>query len=329
MASRPGCSTTTPTATTRSPRAFVDGQPTGGLTRDHVLDNITLYWLTGTGASAARSYWESGQAQAQAAAAGQTPPEVKLPAASRSSRTRSSRPRAAGSSRATPTSSTSTRPTRAATSPPGNSRSSSPTRSGPRSGRCAETAASLSAPPWTQLPVKGGARMACLQPGFPGPVSWRPARGVQAVAFFVLFGYKYYLGPAGRSARPPEKLHAFYKRRSHAHLLIASVFFGFGCLLNLMWFGAALSSALRDAWMGGWAGAAIAAAGASRRDRARQRDRGHRGWPIRSPIRAASSSCFLRAQRPLLALQVLAASFPGGDGADGRDVRGSGAPRSS
>ena len=34
-------------------RAFVDGQPSGGLTRDHILDNITLYWLTGTGASAA------------------------------------------------------------------------------------------------------------------------------------------------------------------------------------------------------------------------------------------------------------------------------------
>src|SRR5262245_43085278 len=60
-------------------RAFVDGQPTGGLTRDHILDNITVYWLTGTGASAARSYWESGRAQAVAAAAGQAPPEVKLP----------------------------------------------------------------------------------------------------------------------------------------------------------------------------------------------------------------------------------------------------------
>ena len=58
-------------------RAFVDGQPSGGLTRDHILDNITLYWLTGTGASAARSYWESGRAQALAA--GQPPPEVKLP----------------------------------------------------------------------------------------------------------------------------------------------------------------------------------------------------------------------------------------------------------
>jgi pimeloyl-ACP methyl ester carboxylesterase len=58
-------------------RAFIDGQPSGGLTRDHVLDNITTYWLTGTGASAARSYWESGRAQALAA--GQPPPPVKLP----------------------------------------------------------------------------------------------------------------------------------------------------------------------------------------------------------------------------------------------------------
>src|SRR6202050_2966173 len=58
-------------------RAFVDGQPSGGLTRDHILDNITVYWLTGTGASAARSYWEGGRAQA--IAAGQARPEVKLP----------------------------------------------------------------------------------------------------------------------------------------------------------------------------------------------------------------------------------------------------------
>jgi pimeloyl-ACP methyl ester carboxylesterase len=57
-------------------RAFVDGQPAGNLTRDHIVDNITLYWLTGTGASAARSYWESGRAQALAA--GQAPPEVSL-----------------------------------------------------------------------------------------------------------------------------------------------------------------------------------------------------------------------------------------------------------
>ena len=29
-----------------------------GLTRDDVLDNITLYWLTNTGVSSARLYWE-------------------------------------------------------------------------------------------------------------------------------------------------------------------------------------------------------------------------------------------------------------------------------
>jgi pimeloyl-ACP methyl ester carboxylesterase len=57
--------------------AFVDGEPSGNLTRDHIVDNITLYWLTGTGASAARSYWESGRAQALAA--GKAPPEVSLP----------------------------------------------------------------------------------------------------------------------------------------------------------------------------------------------------------------------------------------------------------
>jgi pimeloyl-ACP methyl ester carboxylesterase len=58
-------------------KAFVDGRPTGGLTRDHILDNITVYWLTATGASAARSYWESGQAAARAA--GQAPPPVTVP----------------------------------------------------------------------------------------------------------------------------------------------------------------------------------------------------------------------------------------------------------
>ena len=35
-----------------------DGRP-GGLTRDDVLDNITLYWLTNTGVSSARLYWEN------------------------------------------------------------------------------------------------------------------------------------------------------------------------------------------------------------------------------------------------------------------------------
>jgi pimeloyl-ACP methyl ester carboxylesterase len=58
--------------------AFVDGRPSGNLTRDHVLDNITLYWLTGTGASAARSYWEAYGPDAPAAGR-QPPPPSTIP----------------------------------------------------------------------------------------------------------------------------------------------------------------------------------------------------------------------------------------------------------
>ena len=56
--------------------AFTDDKPSGNLTRDHILDNVTTYWLTGTGASAARSYWEAYGPDAPAA--GQKP----LPASS-------------------------------------------------------------------------------------------------------------------------------------------------------------------------------------------------------------------------------------------------------
>jgi pimeloyl-ACP methyl ester carboxylesterase len=51
--------------------AFVEGKPSGNLTRDHVLDNVTVYWLTATGESAARSYWEA--YGPDAAAAGRDP----------------------------------------------------------------------------------------------------------------------------------------------------------------------------------------------------------------------------------------------------------------
>ena len=60
-------------------RAFLDGKPTGGLTRDAVLDNITLYWLTSTGASTSRIYWETGRAAK--ASLKDPPPHVKLPVA--------------------------------------------------------------------------------------------------------------------------------------------------------------------------------------------------------------------------------------------------------
>jgi len=58
-------------------RAFLDGQPSGNLTRDHILDNITLYWLTSTAASAARLYWETGKSTS--AAIKKPPPHVMLP----------------------------------------------------------------------------------------------------------------------------------------------------------------------------------------------------------------------------------------------------------
>jgi pimeloyl-ACP methyl ester carboxylesterase len=60
-------------------RAFVEGNPAGGLTRDRVLDNITLYWLTNTATSAARLYWE--YSRGLPAAIKQPPPHVSLPVA--------------------------------------------------------------------------------------------------------------------------------------------------------------------------------------------------------------------------------------------------------
>jgi pimeloyl-ACP methyl ester carboxylesterase len=62
-------------------RAFVDRKPAGNLTRETIVDNITLYWLTGTGTSAARWYWEFGQVLAAAIAAGAPPPPVAVPVA--------------------------------------------------------------------------------------------------------------------------------------------------------------------------------------------------------------------------------------------------------
>lgn len=56
-------------------RTFRGGPVSGGLTREHVLDNIALYWLTGTGESAARMYWE----RTQTAATGMTPTPVTVP----------------------------------------------------------------------------------------------------------------------------------------------------------------------------------------------------------------------------------------------------------
>jgi pimeloyl-ACP methyl ester carboxylesterase len=59
--------------------AFLDGKPSGNLTQDHILDNITLYWLTNSGASSSRLYWEGGRSIT--AALKKPPPHVSLPVA--------------------------------------------------------------------------------------------------------------------------------------------------------------------------------------------------------------------------------------------------------
>jgi pimeloyl-ACP methyl ester carboxylesterase len=58
-------------------RAARGGPPAGNLTREHVLDNISVYWLTGTGESAARAYWE----RTRTAGADGTPAPVGVPVA--------------------------------------------------------------------------------------------------------------------------------------------------------------------------------------------------------------------------------------------------------
>jgi pimeloyl-ACP methyl ester carboxylesterase len=59
--------------------AFIEGKVAGKLTRDNVLDNITLYWLTGTGTSTSRLYWETGLSSK--ASLKNPPPHVRLPVA--------------------------------------------------------------------------------------------------------------------------------------------------------------------------------------------------------------------------------------------------------
>jgi len=62
-------------------RAFLDGQPAGGLTRDRIVDNMTLYWLTNTATSSARLYWENFRTIFASIASGEKSPELSLPVA--------------------------------------------------------------------------------------------------------------------------------------------------------------------------------------------------------------------------------------------------------
>jgi hypothetical protein len=110
-------------------RTPTEGQPPEKLTRDDVLDNITLYWLTNTGVSSARSYWDN---KPPTSVPRNSPSPRHLP----SSPARSTSRRGAGPKEAIRTSPTSTRRTRAVTSRHGKSRCSSRRRCVRRSSRC-------------------------------------------------------------------------------------------------------------------------------------------------------------------------------------------------
>ena len=110
-------------------RAFVEDKPVGNLTRDEVLDNITMTWVTNTGVSSGRLYWENTLDFFGVK-------NVNVPAAVSVFPTSSTRRLGAGPRRPTPTSSTSTRSTRATTSRPGRSRTSSRPRCVPHSNHC-------------------------------------------------------------------------------------------------------------------------------------------------------------------------------------------------
>jgi hypothetical protein len=82
---------------------------------------------------------------------------------------------------------------------------------------------------------------------------WRGA-GIQFVLLFVLASIV--RGPLPEIGASAESLATFYDG-DRTRILIATVIFGFA-FLNLMWFGAAIASALRDAGKGGWGAAATA-----------------------------------------------------------------------
>jgi hypothetical protein len=104
----------------------VEHPQTGGLTRERIVDNLTLYWLTASATSAAQLSGSMSEASLLGSGLGSHRLRFHSRWPTRCSPTSSSRPRAAGPRRSIPTSPTSTRSTGAATSPPGKSHSCSP-----------------------------------------------------------------------------------------------------------------------------------------------------------------------------------------------------------
>ena len=124
---QPGSLTTVTVMASRRRRSsaiagHVNGQPAGELTRDDVLDNITLYWLTNTGVSSARLYWENKFNLLRAEE------HLHPGCRERLSWRELSKPRAVGRSGRITNSSITTRSTKAGTSRRGSSRNSFPKR---------------------------------------------------------------------------------------------------------------------------------------------------------------------------------------------------------
>jgi len=82
---------------------------------------------------------------------------------------------------------------------------------------------------------------------------WRTA-GIQFVVLYILAFLIY--GDQPKVGASTDKLISFYNG-DRTRILIAAVIAGLA-ILNLLWFGAALTSALRDAGQGGWGNAATA-----------------------------------------------------------------------
>ena len=141
----------------------LDGTLQGDLTRDDLLDNITLYWLTNTGVSAARLYWENTAGFFDAK-------PITIPVAISVFPDELYRPPGAGPGAPTrPTSSTTTGSTAAATSPPGNNPNCWPRSSGPPSGPPAATVSGASPHPPPPPPRDVNQRRADQQ-----PTCWEP-----------------------------------------------------------------------------------------------------------------------------------------------------------
>jgi hypothetical protein len=86
---------------------------------------------------------------------------------------------------------------------------------------------------------------------------WRSA-GIQFVILFVIAYFAY--GDQPKVGSSPDTLASFYDG-NRVRILIATFIFGMA-LLNLLWFAAAIRSALRDAGQDGW-GAAVTASSAA------------------------------------------------------------------